>query len=138
MKKIATLLLVLVSLTVTSCDDTTSNTKTATSVGNIKHVNAQAFKKAMDAKTGIVIDVRTPGEFAQGHIKGSKNIDAMNGNFAREFSKLDKKIPVLIYCKSGGRSSRAANKLKRMGFSVYNMQGGFMGWSMQGLPTNKN
>jgi rhodanese-related sulfurtransferase len=140
MKKVFTLLLVVLSLTVVSCDDTvkaTSNTKTsATAQGSIKHVNPQAFKKAIDAKTGVVVDVRTPGEYAQGHLKGAKNIDAMNGAFAKEFAKLDKKTPVLIYCKSGGRSGRAAQKLKRMGFTVYNMQGGIMGWSRQGLPLN--
>jgi len=136
MKKVLIALLVLVTLTAVSCDSTSKSGKNSetTAAGSIKHVNAQAFKKEIDAKTGVVVDVRTPGEYAQGHLKGAKNIDFMNGNFAKEFAKLDKKTPVLIYCKSGGRSGRAAQKLKRMGFTVYNMQGGYMGWTAQGLP----
>ena len=132
------MLLAVLSLSVLSCDDTSKKetTKTASAAGSIKHVNAQEFNKAVAAKTGVVVDVRTPGEYAQGHLVGAKNIDFMNGDFAKNFSKLDKKTPVLIYCKSGGRSGRAAKKLEKMGFTVYNMQGGFMGWTAQGLPTN--
>lgn len=141
MKKVLNLMLVaFVLFTFTSCDDSAkSETKTTASTtqnGSVKHVNAQEFKKAIDAKTGVVVDVRTPGEYAQGHLQNAKNIDFMGAGFAQEFAKLDKKTPVLIYCKSGGRSGRAAKKLEKMGFTVYNMQGGFMGWSAQGLPTN--
>ena len=132
------MLLAVLSLSVLSCENTSKeNTKTgSTAVGSIKHVNAQEFNKVVAAKTGVVVDVRTPGEYAQGHLVGAKNIDFMNGDFAKNFAKLDKKTPVLIYCKSGGRSGRAAKKLEKMGYTVYNMQGGFMGWTAQGLPTN--
>lgn len=133
------MLLAVLSLTVLSCDDTSKKetTKTgSTAAGSIKHVNAQEFNQAIAAKKGVIVDVRTPGEYAQGHLIGAKNIDFINGDFAKNFAKLDKKTPVLIYCKSGGRSGRAAKKLEKMGFTVYNMQGGFMGWTAQGLPTN--
>ncbi len=144
MKKVVNLMLVaFVLFAFTSCDDSAKNTtKTAnttaskTQNGSVKHVNAQEFKKEIDAKTGVVVDVRTPGEYAQGHLQNAKNIDFMGNSFAQEFAKLDKKTPVLIYCKSGGRSGRAAKKLEKMGFTVYDMKGGFMGWTAQGLPTN--
>jgi phage shock protein E len=75
------------------------------------------------AEGAIVIDVRTPGEFAGGHYKGAINIpvDLLQKNIAKVGSK-DK--PVIVYCASGSRSSAAAGILKRSGFTnVFNVGG---------------
>ena len=86
-----------------------------------------------------LIDVRTPEEYAGGHLKNAINMNYISDDFEEELGKLDKSKPVLVYCLSGGRSSRAANKIQDMGFSaVYNMDGGIMKWSNAGKPLDKS
>lgn len=81
-----------------------------------------------------LIDVRTPGEFAKGHIANAKNIDWNSGNFEQEIAVLDKSKPVLIYCLSGGRSGSAGKKMRAMGFEyVYELTGGMMQWRAANL-----
>ncbi|WP_317168323.1 rhodanese-like domain-containing protein [Pelagihabitans pacificus] len=77
-----------------------------------------------------LVDVRTPREFNQGHIKNAINIDFYDStNFERSFGKLDKGKPVYIYCRSGARSQKAAKKLLDMGFSkIFDLKRGYMGW----------
>jgi phage shock protein E len=73
-------------------------------------------------KEAIIIDVRTVGEFREGHIKGSKNIplDTINGKL-NEIKKLDK--PVIVCCRSGMRSAQATSVLKSVGIEVINGSG---------------
>ncbi|MBA4153766.1 rhodanese-like domain-containing protein [Flavobacterium sp.] len=67
----------------------------------------------------VIIDVRTVGEFQQGHIKGAKNIPLdMIFSKAAEIKKMNK--PVIVYCRSGMRSSQAASVLKNSGIEVMN------------------
>ena len=81
-----------------------------------------------------LIDVRTPEEFAEEHIKNAQNINWNDSQFAAQIEKLDKSKPVFVYCKMGGRSQKAATKLQEMGFiTIYELNGGFMKWSMDGF-----
>jgi rhodanese-related sulfurtransferase len=83
----------------------------------------ESVKEFVD-KGAIIIDVRTPGEFQGGHIKGSKNIPLNTiGNQIESIKKLNK--PVIACCASGMRSSQATSILKSNGIDVIN--GG--GWS---------
>lgn len=76
-----------------------------------------------------LIDVRTPEEFDVEHLENSKNINWNSDSFISTVSKLDKSKPVFVYCKVGGRSNQAGNKLIEMGFKqVYNLDGGIMKW----------
>ena len=94
-----------------------------------KDVNADEFKSLFESGEGTLVDVRTPGEVAEGAIEGAVNIDFNSGNFEEEIAKLDKEAPVYVYCKSGGRSGKAKNMMKDMGFSeVYNLVGGYGNW----------
>lgn len=70
-----------------------------------------------------IIDVRTPGEYAQGHIKGSINIPLQN--LAAQLSKINKAKPVITCCASGMRSSTAKGMLLSHGFSVVHNGGGW-------------
>lgn len=99
-------------------------------------LNPNAFKAALNDKTDeILLDVRTPGEYQEGHIKGSLNIDWNNSNFSDEVAKLDKNKPVFVYCKSGGRSGSAVQALNGMGFKeVYDLDGGITQWKKAGMP----
>ena len=85
------------------------------------------FKEGMKQKGAQLVDVRTPGEFSQGHYKNAKNIDYYNAsNFDKQIEKLNKEKPVYLYCRSGMRSHRAAVKLAKMGFEeIYDLRGGY-------------
>ncbi|MCK0156526.1 rhodanese-like domain-containing protein [Cellulophaga sp. F20128] len=96
----------------------------------IKKLDAQTFKEAIASKKIQLIDVRTPNEFQSGHIVRAKNIDYFSGVFQTEFNKLDKDMPVYIYCRSGARSRQAANKLSAMGFNeIYDLKGGISNYN---------
>ncbi len=94
-----------------------------------ENVNAEKFKSLIDEGNGLLLDVRTAGEVANGTIEGSTNIDFNSPNFKEEIAKLDKAEPVYVFCASGGRSGNAMRMMKDMGFAeVYNLNGGYMGW----------
>lgn len=103
-----------------------------------KHVKAdEAAKIIAEGKTAI-IDVRTPDEFKDGHIKGAKNIDTMSKDFEAQLGKLDKTQPTLVHCQAGGRSTRALPILEKLGFTnLIHLDDGFGGWETAGKPVVK-
>ncbi|MDI1310578.1 rhodanese-like domain-containing protein [Prosthecobacter sp.] len=103
-----------------------------------KHVKAdEAAKIIAEGKTAI-IDVRTPDEFKDGHIKGAKNIDIMSKDFEAQLGKLDKTQPTLVHCQAGGRSTRALPILEKLGFTnLIHLDDGFGGWETAGKPVVK-
>ena len=73
----------------------------------------------------VVVDVRTPAEFAAGHIDGAVNLDVESPSFDAEMAKLDKTTTYAVYCHSGRRSGIATGKMGEAGFTkVYNLKGG--------------
>jgi len=83
-----------------------------------------------------VVDVRRPGEYANGHVPGAINLTL--SNLEKEFSGLEPKDPIAVICASGYRSSAATSILERHGFTeVYNIVGGTNGWVSAGLPIEK-
>jgi phage shock protein E len=92
------------------------------------------------AESGVVtLDVRTPGEFAEGHIEGAQLIDFQSGNFENEISALDKNATYAVYCRSGNRSGQAVKVMHDAGFhNVYNLNGGVIDWANAGLPLVNN
>ncbi len=102
-------------------------------------VNVSDFELIMDTiPNGLLLDVRTDNEFAQGHLRGAQQIDFYRDDFADALEKLDKDQPVFIYCRSGNRSGKAAKQMKAMGFSaVYNLEGGIGAWSKRNKPVAK-
>lgn len=92
-------------------------------------LDVQTFKDSTSNKAVQLIDVRTPDEFNSGHIKDAKNIDFHSEEFTSELSKLNKEKPVYIYCRSGSRSAKAANKLSEMGFKeIFDLEGGILNY----------
>lgn len=84
----------------------------------------------------IVLDVRTPGEFADGHIKGAINVDYRSDSFRTELAKLDRDATYIVHCRSGGRSGSAVPILSELGFnSIIHLDGGILGWEKAGLET---
>ncbi len=89
-------------------------------------------------KDFIIIDVRTPEEYADGHIEKAVNLDYYSETFRSELDKLDKSKTYLVYCRSGRRSAGALDMMKELGFDkVYNMAGGILEWEAAGLPVVK-
>jgi thioredoxin len=85
-----------------------------------------------------VLDVRTPEEFAGGHIAKAVNVDWNGADFEKEIAGLDKKKPVFVYCLSGGRSGSAAKMMRESGFvSVFELNGGMIRWRSEGQPEEK-
>jgi thioredoxin 1 len=102
----------------------TSNTKAINT-----SITVEEFEKKLSDGNAQLIDVRTPEEYNQGHLKGALNYNINSSEFENQLSKLDKNKPVLVYCLSGGRSGSAAEMMADKGFTeVYNMQGGIMKW----------
>ena len=69
------------------------------------------------AEGTVIIDVRTPGEFASGHLEGALNIDVQSPDFAAQVSQLDPTQEYFIYCRSGNRSGQAISQMSNMGFT---------------------
>lgn len=86
----------------------------------------------------VVIDVRTQEEFDEGHIVGAKVIDVTADDFEQKLAKLDKKKSYLVHCRSGGRSGRAMEIFKELGFEkIYHLNKGMLAWEEAGLPVSK-
>ena len=94
---------------------------------------ADSLLKAMP---GIqLLDVRTAGEYANGHLSHSTNIDVRDEAVVNKVKQLDPNKPVLVYCLAGSRSAKAAGMMASAGFkSVYDMQGGFAKWTAASKP----
>jgi rhodanese-related sulfurtransferase len=83
----------------------------------------------------ITLDVRTPGEFNEGHIQGALLVDFESGNFENEIAALDKTKTYAVYCRSGSRSGQAVKIMSDAGFTnIYNLNGGVIDWANAGLP----
>ncbi len=92
------------------------------------------------AEAGVItLDVRTPGEFAEGHIEGAQLIDFQSGNFENEISSLHQIATYAVDCRSGNRSGQAVKVMHDAGFhNVYNLNGGVIDWANAGLPLVNN
>jgi rhodanese-related sulfurtransferase len=97
---------------------------------SVKVLSAQSFKDSIAAYPDLqLVDVRTPDEFKTAHIDGAVNIDIRDSGFMETIDALDKSAPTYVYCRSGGRSARAAQLMTEAGFvAVYDLSGGFMNY----------
>ncbi len=95
----------------------------------VKLVTAEEMQSILELEDVQLVDVRTPKEHEEIHIANAQNIDFMSPTFEEDISKLDKKKPVILYCKSGGRSAKCAKKMKDAGFEkIYDLEGGISKW----------
>lgn len=105
----------------------------------IQTVDAATFATQTQTAGVTVIDVRTPDEFAAGHIANAINIDVEGDSFLDGIDALDKAKTYAVYCHSGRRSMIAANTMVDAGFtSIYNLDGGISAWQNAGLPLVAN
>ena len=97
-------------------------------------------KKLQETSNAFLLDVRTAGEFGGGHLPKATNIDFRSPDFASKIKDLPKDKPVFVYCLSGGRSAQAAEILRKEGFQVTELQGGYLKWTtklkpLEGVPS---
>ena len=103
-----------------------------------QNVGVEEFEQKMAEKDVVILDVRTPEEYAAGHLKGAVLIDFLAKDFEQKIQSLDKDKTYLVHCKSGRRSAGACNKLgaQKIG-KLYNLEGGFEAWKSAGKPVEK-
>ena len=111
----------------------------AQSQSEVEVLEPQAFIERVKADTSaIILDVRQPEEFAEGHLAQAINLDWLNQTvFINGLAKLNKQKTYYVYCRSGRRSQAAAGKLKAEGFQVVDLKGGYLHWVESGLPVVK-
>lgn len=115
---------------------TTAPTPKAATV--IQHVDAAGAEKLIADRKVRVLDVRTPTEYAAGHIAGATNIDFRASDFEQKVAALDKAQPYLVHCAAGGRSTQSLAVFDRLGFKeIVHLDGGFNGWTRAGNPVIK-
>ena len=109
----------------TSCSSSTTAT----------NLDAAGFADQVTKTNVITLDVRTPGEFMEGHIEGAINIDVEGATFDSEIANLDKTKSYAVYCQSGRRSLIAVDKMANAGFdSLFNLENGINDWIDNSLP----
>lgn len=95
-----------------------------------ENVDVNHFEQFIRSDSVQLVDVRTPKEYAEGHIVGAVNINVKDSAFLTvALSRLDKERPCAVYCRSGKRSALAASLLAKRGFAVTNLLGGIIAWS---------
>lgn len=94
------------------------------------HVSAETFAEAVATEGVVVIDVRTPAEFAEGHLPGAVNIDVSGATFDAEVAELDPEGEYAVYCRSGNRSQVAIEEMAADGVEqTVGLTGGIGAWS---------
>lgn len=101
----------------------------------MNNILPEEAKKAIDVGKATVIDVRTPSEFAEGHIPGAKNFDIYDSSFEDAIRELNPSAMYIVNCQSGGRSSKACARMQELGLvGTLNLEGGITAWKKAGLP----
>jgi len=127
---------------VTACgsDDASSAatvTQTADAFGDFATISPEAASTIVAEPPAdlVVLDVRTPEEFDEGHLAGAVLVDFYDPDFAEQLGELDAEVPYLVYCRSGNRSGQTLTMMQQLGFaSAADVDGGIVAWQSAGLP----
>ena len=103
-----------------------------------RSMEVEQFEIAIQADSVMLVDVRTPQEYASGHLKNAVNIDVNASDFAEQIQTLDKEKTIAVYCRSGRRSKKAANILTTNGYKVIELNSGYIGWQQAGKQTTQD
>jgi len=111
---------------------------TAAAASAVTLVSPEDAHRLVEEGDVEVIDVRTPGEFAEGHIEGATLIDFYEPDFADRIAELDRETEYVVYCRSGNRSGQATAMMADEGFTaVDDVDGGIVAWEAAGLPVTR-
>lgn len=103
---------------------------------SIEKLSPKDFQDRINTETSSfeILDVRTDKEYAQGKIKGARQLNFYDDDFSSALKQMDKKKTYYIYCAVGGRSGKAVSKMLAMGFkNIYDLDGGMTAWKAAGL-----
>ena len=127
------LILAIVAIIVISCVTRRGKGSPANASVAYSNVNVDEFQTIIGTPDVQLLDVRTPEEFAEGHIAGAVLVDVNESDFEEKaVAVLDASRPVAVYCRSGRRSARAASLLTTRGYRVTNLDGGVIAWQDAG------
>lgn len=111
-------------LALTACSSTQSTT-----------LSPAEFNDLTQQAGVVTLDVRTPAEFASGHLPNAVNMDVESGTFAQQISTLDPQGTYAVYCRSANRSKPALEQMSDAGIqNAQDLEGGIVAWQAQGLP----
>ncbi len=114
---------------VAGCSGSTGSAAHATT----QNLDPQAFAARASTPGVVILDVRTPEEFATGHLPGAINIDVEAADFTNQIAALDKTATYAVYCRSGNRSAVAMNEMAGEGFTdLADLAGGITAWAQAG------
>jgi phage shock protein E len=123
---------------ITGCQETntTAHQGAEMTTGNLQTVTPEEAKALLDQQPEVVLlDVRTPEEFAEGHLSKAINLDYNAPDFAKQVKQLDPDQTYLVYCAVGGRSNKASTLMAELGFhDIYNAKVGFKDLKAAGIP----
>lgn len=132
MKNIVCIILAAIGIYIASCKNNQPKHYTLTPI-------EFAEKRNIHGKITTVIDVRTPKEYAESSLIDAVNINWKDSTFIQKVQSYDKDEPILVYCRSGARSSEAATALRKEGFTeVYELDGGIERWMGAGFGVEKH
>ncbi len=119
----------------------TSSPATADAPGatlRIEHVDGPGAARLLARTNLTVLDLRTPAEYAAGHLDGARLIDYTSPRFVEELARLDREQTYLVHCASGRRSTAALETFRQLGFKhVIHLDGGLLAWQAAGNPVVK-
>lgn len=119
---------VILSILLVNCKDAKTNDSAV-----VELITVAEMDSLLEMEKVQLVDVRTPKEYAEGHIEGAINIDFSDENFETLISEVDKTKPVAVYCGRGGRSGKCSAYMKKAGFTkIYDLDGGITEWKYKG------
>ena len=128
----------LLALTLPGCGTQTSTTEDSPSASpstasDSAHKSVEDFRGAIEEPGTVVLDVRTPQEYAAGHLPDAVNLDVEDPSFDDRLGQLDDSVTYAVYCRSGNRSDAAMEQMTQAGFDhVYSLDAGFVAWQAAG------
>ena len=134
MKPVTATMLMLIAETCLSCTFSQEQ-ETMREQSIHQTVPAAEFQQKLAATQGELLDVRTPEEYAEGHLEGANLLNFYDSDFSVKLKALPKDKTYFVYCRSGGRSGKTLGMMKDAGFQVvYDLGGGITAWKAEGLP----
>ncbi len=124
-------LIVILAFALTACSISSQKENSVNEQAGFEKLDVATFQsKLKESPDAILLDVRTPEEFATGNIEGAVNIDFKASDFEQKITGLDKSKTYFVYCLSGIRSGKAADRMSELGFtSLYTLNGGYSAWT---------
>ncbi|MEO7991357.1 MAG: rhodanese-like domain-containing protein [Chryseolinea sp.] len=124
-------LIVILVFALTACSISSQKENSVNEQTGFEKLDVTTFQsKLKESPNAVLLDVRTPEEFTAGNIEGAVNIDFKASDFEQKIAELDKSKTYFVYCLSGIRSGKAADRMSELGFtSLYTLNGGYTAWT---------